>query len=157
MNRPSVEYKGLLEAFWLLSTLHAAVRTAESVRARRQPRPIRHRLRQEVRQLRQLLDRLQLALLYADVVGDQTFDAALLHRFDLLLTAREVADGWRTLHQGLLSWYPAVPAVLVEAARRAARQFDRLGAQTPVARWQATLRFGNRVLRAIWRILHRQR
>jgi len=130
-----------------------AVRTAESVRARRHPRPIRQQLKQDVRQLRRLLDRLQLALLYTDVVGDQTLDAVLLRRFDLLLTAREVADGWRTLHQDLLNWYPAVPAALVEAVRRTARQFDRLGAQTPVACWQAALHTGNRVLRAIWRTL----
>lgn len=153
MEQASAGRPGLLETFWLLTTLRAAVRTAESVQARRQVLPLRQRLKREVDRLRQLLDRLQLALLYTDVVGDRTFEAALLHRFDLMLTAREVAEGWRTLHQELLSWYPNVSPALVEAVRRACRRFDRLDAETPVAHWQATLQFGNHVLRAVRRAL----
>ncbi|WP_041806438.1 hypothetical protein [Rhodothermus marinus] len=157
MEKAPTGRPGLLEAFWLLSALRVAVRTAAAVRARREAPPLRVRLRREVRRLRRLLDRLQLALLYADVVGDQTLDAALLRRFDLLLTAREVADAWRTLHQDLLQWYPEVSAPLVEAVRRAACRFDRLDAEAPAIRWQAALHFGNRVLRAVRRALRRKR
>ncbi len=157
MAKVPTRHPGWLEAFWLLNTLRVAVRTAASVRARREALPLRLRLHREVRRLQRLLDRLQLALLHVDVVGDQTLEAALLRRFDLLLTAQEVADAWRMLHQDLLQWYPEVPASLVEAVRQAARRFDRLDAETPIFRWQTALHLGNRVLRAVRHALRRKR
>lgn len=147
-NSPSKPL-GLHEAFWLLSALRMAVKVAASVRIRREAFPLWKRLGQEVHRLQRLLDRLQLALLYVDVVGDQTLDAALLRRFDLLLTAREAYEAWRTLHQELLLAYPENSAALIEAVRNIAHRFDWLNAETPAVRWQATLRLGKRVLRAV--------
>jgi len=125
------------EALWLLGAVRVVTAAAEAKRQKKLSAP--QRARRRVVRLGRQLDRLQLALLYAQGMSDQTMEAAVVHHFDLLLSIREVADSWWQLHQDLLGVYPGVSAGLIEAVRQAAQRMARLSAEAPWTQVQRLL------------------
>ncbi len=107
----------------LVATLQAATEFAASCRARRtgddtsaeQPaETVRRHLPAERAELAGLLMHLATSLV---APADEPEEAARLRHFDRLLTARRLQSLLRTLHQRLLSLYPAVPTATLETAR----------------------------------------
>jgi hypothetical protein len=111
------------DAMTLVATLQAATEFAASCRARRagddasaeQPaEAVRRHLPAERAELAGLLMHLAASLVAPD---DEPEEAVRLRHFDRLLTARRLQILLRTVHQRLLSLYPAVPTSTLETAR----------------------------------------
>lgn len=116
----------LFDALLAVSTLQAvaAVRhDADERRAGRDPSAqegegvVRPYLTAACAELQDAAHRLRAGFAHARLTGDVSPEAALVRRFDALLTLRRLVDLLGTVHRRLLSLYPAVEAALVEAAR----------------------------------------
>lgn len=106
-----------------LTTASAVWRAFRERRAGRDPSEqeaevvVRPLLRGAARELSATLVRLRASLAYT-AAHDQPHVAALVRRFDDLLALREVTELLQTIHQRLLSLYPAVSEDLVEEVRQ---------------------------------------
>lgn len=131
------------DAMTLVATLQAATEFAASCRARRagddasaeQPaQTVRRHLPAERAELAGLLMHLAASLVAPE--GEESTVLRLRH-FDRLLTARRLQILLRTLHQRLLSLYPAVPAATLETARVLEAEATRLVDLDPEAFFDA--------------------
>lgn len=116
----------ILRSMALLATLSTAATVAQAAAERRAGRdpsaqeaePVaRPLLRQALREAHPLLLRMQAALAYLRHQPEDRLPL-LVRQFDLLLTLTRTARLLQTIHQRLLSLYPAIPAELAEEARQ---------------------------------------
>lgn len=115
----------LLRTMALFATLSTAAEVWHAARERRagrdpsgqeQPGPVLTYLAEVRPALDGHLMRLQAELVYAHHHEDD-HEATFVRRFEHLMTLRHVARTLQTVHQRLLSLYPAVDEALVETAR----------------------------------------
>ena len=115
----------VLQTMMLLSTLTTAVTVRQAVRERQAGRDpsmqesdhvVRPYLKAVASELLEMLMRLQASLVYAQHHRDDA-GAALVRRFDDLMTLHRVQRLLHTVHQRLLSLYPDVSEALLEEAR----------------------------------------
>lgn len=115
----------VLRSMLLLSTLRAAAEVRFSLSERKAGRDPSAQeeahvaipeLRESRRELQQLAMRLRASLVYAQHHGDDPA-SQLVRRFDDLMALARAGRLLHTIHQRLLSLYPAVGEALVEEAR----------------------------------------
>lgn len=132
-SNPQSDSAAVLESMTLLATLSTAATVGESVAERRagydpaaQESATRAtaRLRWAGRSLMDLL--MQLALSRVPLTDDEGHLPHAVRHFDLLLKLRHVERLTQSMHQHLLSLYPAVSEALVEEARVTHDEIERL-------------------------------
>lgn len=133
-STPQPDSAAVLESMTLLATLSTAATVGESVAERRagydpaaqEPRDrATARLRSAGRSLMDLLMQLALSRVPLTAEEEGHLPHAVRH-FDLLLKLRRVERLMQSMHQHLLSLYPAVSEALVEEARVTHDEVDRL-------------------------------
>lgn len=125
----------VLETMLLISTLSTVVEVRTTFRERREGRDpssqetykeARARLLQDESDLQEMLIRLQAGLVYTQHAEEERH-AALVRRFDTLLTLRRIDRILQSIHQRLLSLYPDVSEALVEEVRIVQKGLRNLG------------------------------